>query len=74
MLSGDEGGKTVVHDVEIEVVEMNQLCAEAGRERWCMDMSVGSCGVSARVGVIVRGVSVDLCVEYACSVTASVSC
>ena len=37
-------------------------------------MSVGSCGVSARVGVIVRDVTVDLCVKYACRVTASVSC
>ena len=75
MLSGDEGGKTVVYDVEVgEVVEMNQLCAGVGWERWGMDMSVGSCGVSARVGVIVRGVSVDLFVKYACSVTVSVSC
>ena len=74
MLCGDERGKTVVNDVEVgEVVEMNQLCAVAGRERWDMGMSVGRCGVFARVGEVVWGVSVDLCAKYACSVTASVS-
>ena len=64
----------MVDDVEVEVVEMNQLCAGVGRERWGMDISVGGRGVSTRVGVVVWGVSVDLCAKYACSVTASVSC